>query len=168
MGRKCSASPSFLIPDLGFSRVCSPKRGVPLLKKDLKGPTLTQSSVGGWTSDTLSATSPAFLPTPVAVARLEGVREGGMLPWTIWERKWQDLLRAQLSVSPAKAAHTCRLSGVPQPCLGKYVSPPPQCPQMQAPAVGLACASTRAPRGKWGNGQSQQWWQMLEADNPAS
>lgn len=52
-------------------------------------------------------TPTAFPPTPPAVARLIGVQEGGTLPCTVWKRKSQEPLQAQLSVSPAKATYTC-------------------------------------------------------------
>ena len=49
------------------------------LKKEPEGPALTQSATGGGTSDTLSEAS--------SLRRLEGVQEGGTLPWTVWERE---------------------------------------------------------------------------------
>ena len=49
------------------------------LKKEPEGPALTQSAAGGGTSDTLSEAS--------SLCRLEGVQEGGTLPWTVWERE---------------------------------------------------------------------------------
>ena len=83
---------------------------MPLLRKNLKRPILTQSSKGGALQ--VPSLKPFCLPPP-SVARLGGAQEGGTLPWTVWERKRQDLLWAPLSVSPAKAAHTYRLSGAP-------------------------------------------------------
>ena len=72
-------------------------------------------------------------------------------------------------MSPAKAAHTCRLSGAPQPCLEKYSTPLPPCPKMQAPALGRASAFLpESPERETGQRPESAMWQVLEADNSFS